>query len=273
MYEREERFAADVVRRAGEVVMRWYAGEVRVDWKGKGDPVTEADREANALIVEAVRREFPGDAVLAEESADDLTRLGKDRLWLVDPLDGTREFVGRVGEFVVMVGLVDRGRPVAGAILHPVSGRLYRARRGAGAWVEHRSEVRPLAVSAEGAPAAARLIVSRSHRSAQLDRIKERLGVSREALCGSTGLKIARLAEGAADLYIHVGGGTKEWDVGAPEIILCEAGGAFTDAHGRPLEYNRPDVRTPRAIVASNGRLHAQVVSRLADWEDFAGGS
>ncbi|MDI7267010.1 MAG: 3'(2'),5'-bisphosphate nucleotidase CysQ, partial [Myxococcota bacterium] len=236
MYEREEAFAARAARLGGEAVMRWYAAGVRVDWKGRGDPVTEADREADALIVEAIRREFPGDAVLSEESADDAGRLGRERLWLVDPLDGTREFIDRVGEFVVMVALAHRGSPVAGAIFHPVSGRLYRARLGAGAWVEDSGSARRLAVSAVADPAAARLVVSRSHRSARIDEARRILGIEQEEPCGSVGLKVARLAEGRADLYIHAGGGTREWDLAAPEIVLREAGGLVTDAFGRPLE-------------------------------------
>jgi 3'(2'), 5'-bisphosphate nucleotidase len=264
MYEREEAFAARMACEAGAVVSRWYAGDCRVDWKGKNDPVTEADREANTLIVDAIRREFPGDAILAEESADDRSRLANDRLWLVDPLDGTREFVDHVGQFVVMIGFADRRRAVAGAVFHPVSGRLLRARSGAGAFVEESGAKRPLRVSAEALASNARLMVSRSHRSEKLDAMKTALGITREEPCGSVGLKIARLAEAAADLYIHAGGGTKEWDVAAPEIILREAGGSFTDATGKPFEYNREDIRTPSPFVASNGVLHAEVLRRLA---------
>ena len=120
-WEHEERFAAAVAREAGAIVLRWYGDEVHVEWKGRGDPVTEADRDANAHIVAALGREFPGDAVLAEESADDRSRLGRERLWVVDPLAGTREFVDRTGAFVGMVALTFQGRAVAGAIFHPTS--------------------------------------------------------------------------------------------------------------------------------------------------------
>jgi 3'(2'), 5'-bisphosphate nucleotidase len=261
---REERFAADIARAAGAVVLRWYAAGVHVEWKGKGDPVTEADKEANALIVDALRREFPGDAILAEESADDRTRLSNPRLWLVDPLDGTREFVDHVGEFVVMVALAEAGRPVAGAVFHPVTGTLLRARQGAGTWVEDAAGVRRLRVSDRRDLATFRLMVSRSHRSPKLDAARTALGLTQETPCGSVGLKMARLAQGDADLYLHFGGGTKQWDLAAPEILIREAGGLVTDLHGAPLPYNHEDIRTPPAFVASNGARHDEIVRRLA---------
>jgi len=261
----EERFAARVAREAGAVVLRWYGEGVHVQWKGKGDPVTEADKEANGRIVDAIRREYPADAVLAEESADDRARLGRPRLWLVDPLDGTREFVDRIGEFVIMVALAEEGRPVAGAVFHPTSNTLFRARQGAGAWVEDEAGVRRVRVSERSDPSTFRLLVSRSHRSPRIDAVRAALGLTDEQPCGSVGLKMARLAEGLADLYVHFGGGTKEWDLAAPEILIREAGGRLTDLAGRPIPYNREDVRTPPAFVASNGVRHEELLARLAD--------
>ena len=263
-WEHEERFAAAVAREAGAIVLRWYGDEIRVEWKGRGDPVTGADKEANAHIVAALGRAFPGDAVLAEESADDRSRLGRERLWVVDPLDGTREFVDRNGEFVVMVALTFRGRSVAGAIFHPTSGTLLRAREGGGAWAEDASGVRRLHVSDRDDPAAFRLLVSRSHRSSKIDAVRSALGLRDEQPCGSVGLKMARLARGDADLYVHFGGGTKEWDLGAPDILIHEAGGSVTDIHGARIPYNREDVRTPAPYVASNGVRHREILERLA---------
>ncbi len=264
-WAREERFAAELARRAGEVILRWYArgDDVGLEWKGRNDPVTAADKEANTLIVEALQREFPDDAILAEESADDRTRLGRPRLWLVDPLDGTKEFVARNGEFVIMIALAEEGRPVLGAILHPTSNTLLHARRGGGAWAETDAGSRRLAVSDRRELADFRLLVSRSHRSAKVDALRARLGLAHETPCGSVGLKMFRLATGEADLYVHLGGGTKEWDLAAPEILIREAGGALTDADGAPIPYNRPDVRTPTAYAASNGPRHAEILAGL----------
>ncbi|KYF90453.1 3'(2'),5'-bisphosphate nucleotidase CysQ [Sorangium cellulosum] len=260
-----------IARAAAAIVMDVYATPFTVEMKGPGDPVTRADREANALICSALEAAFPGEAVLAEESvpaADELAaRFRQERVFFVDPLDGTREFADRNGEFAVMIGLSVRGRAALGVVVMPTTGEALAGRADEGgdggfAFLEAKDgSRRPLRVSSVGAPADAALIVSRSHRPKELEPLIARLGITRVVPCGSVGVKIARIATAEVDLYIHGGGGAKLWDSCAPEAVLRGAGGRFTDLAGAPIDYAGPGLKLARGIIASNGALQDAVVT------------
>ncbi|WP_437539745.1 3'(2'),5'-bisphosphate nucleotidase CysQ [Sorangium sp. So ce726] len=257
-----------IARAAAAIVMDVYATPFAVEMKGPGDPVTRADREANALICSRLEAAFPGEAILAEESVptgDELAaRLRKERVFFVDPLDGTREFADRNGEFAVMIGLAVRGRAALGVVVMPTTGEALAGRAGEGsvAFLEARDgSRRPLRVSAVSSPADATLIISRSHRPKELEPLLARLGISKVVPCGSVGVKIARIATGEVDLYVHGGGGAKLWDSCAPEAVLLGAGGSFTDLSGAPIDYTGPGLKLGRGIIASNGALQAAVVA------------
>ncbi|MGK4007380.1 3'(2'),5'-bisphosphate nucleotidase CysQ [Sorangium sp. So ce1036] len=256
-----------IARAAASVVMEVYATPFTVEMKGPGDPVTRADREANALICRALEAAFPGEAILAEESVpagEELAaRLQRERVFFVDPLDGTREFADRNGEFAVMIGLAERGRASLGVVLMPTSGEALAGRVDAGlAFVEAKDgSRRPLRVSPVRPPADATLIVSRSHRPAFVEPLLARLGISRVVPCGSVGVKIARIATGEADLYVHGGGGAKLWDGCAPEAVLRAAGGQFTDLSGAAIDYAGPGLKLARGIIASNGALQGAAIA------------
>lgn len=248
-------------RAAAALVMEVYATPFTVEMKGPGDPVTRADREANALICRALEASFPGEAILAEESVPEAkeelaARFAKERVFFVDPLDGTREFADRNGEFAVMIGLAERGRAALGVVVMPTTGEALAGRVGGRAFLEARDgSRRPLAVSSVSAPEAATLIVSRSHRPPIIEPLLARLGISKVVPCGSVGVKIARIATGEVDLYVHGGGGAKLWDSCAPEAVLLAAGGRFTDLHGAPIDYAGPGLKLARGLIASNGAL------------------
>lgn len=229
--------------------MRFY-GTAVAETKAGGSPVTAADHAANRVIVEALRRAFPGDAVLSEESADSPERLGAARVWIVDPLDGTREFLAGNGEFAVMIGLAVEGRAVLGVVHQPAADLLLYAAEGAGTWME-----------ADGAPArrlrcadarvdALRLVGSRSHPDPLLARIQEALGITDVRPSGSVGVKCGLLVQGERDLYVHPVPYLSEWDTCAPEVLVREAGGTVCDCTGAPLRYNRPRPTQPHGIVA-----------------------
>lgn len=243
--------------------MEFY-GENDRDLKGDSSPVTRADHAANDRILAALRKAFPGDAVLSEESTDSPERLHAQRVWIVDPLDGTKEFLARNGEFSVMIGLAVGGEPVLGVVCLPALGILYGAERGAGAWVQRAGEAIPLRCCPTD-PRAVRLVGSRSHSDPLLTAIQESLGVTDVLSCGSVGVKCARIAEGERDLYVHPVPYLKEWDTCAPEVVVREAGGWISDCFGEPLRYNKPIPVQPHGILASGPESPAHVRATVLD--------
>ena len=262
---RELAVARDLARRAGARILSHYDSPVDVDYKGKGksSPVTQADRDANELIVAGLRDAFPEDAILAEESRDSSARLDAGRLWCVDPLDGTREFIDKNGMFVVMIGLAVDGESSFGVVYQPTEDGLYWGYGGEAYFQAGDAEPVELRPRAVADASEAVMVVSRSHRSKTVTRVSETLGVVKEQPFGSVGLKATRLALGVADIYLSVSDRTMEWDVCAPEAIVRAAGGSVTDCRGAPLRYNKPQPNTPRGILATNGPLHPACVSAL----------
>lgn len=228
--------------------MRHY-GTATSASKGDDSPVTQADHAANAVIVEALTRAFPGDAILSEESADSPARLGARRVWIVDPLDGTKEFLAQNGEFSIMIGLVEEGVPILGVTYQPDGDILFAAAKGLGAWVERDGTRTPLRLAPRG-DKNIRLVGSRSHADPLVTTLQQQLGITDVEPCGSVGVKCARIAEGRRDLYVHPVPYMKEWDTCAPEVILREAGGWVGDCLGAPLRYNKPDPCQPHGILA-----------------------
>jgi 3'(2'), 5'-bisphosphate nucleotidase len=228
--------------------MRFY-GTTASRAKSDTSPVTEADHASNRAIVDGLRAAFPDDAILSEESKDSPERLSARRVWIVDPLDGTKEFLSRNGEFSVMIGLAMDGEPVLGAVYLPAIDVTYSAARGLGAWVERGGERTRLERTAP-ARVGLRLVGSRSHSEPLVDEIREALGVTDVAPCGSVGVKCARIAEDERDLYVHPVPYLKEWDTCAPEAIMREAGCGLVDCLGGPLQYNKPEPTQPHGILA-----------------------
>src|SRR5436309_5083711 len=162
---RELEVAKNLALGAGNILMDYYKRGISIDWKAPGDPVTAADREASELIVSGVTREFPDYGVLCEEEPDDLSRLQRTHVWMIDPMDGTREFIEHRGEFAVQIGLVVDGTPVLGVVYQPTAGKLYYGAKGSGAFLESNGAVVPLHVSAEKTASHLTIAVSRSHHS------------------------------------------------------------------------------------------------------------
>lgn len=261
--QRELDVAVELARRAGAAIMEYYREDVAVDYKPGQEPVTIADRAADEIIAAGLRSAFPNDGLLTEESGGDPTRLEKERVWIVDPLDGTTEFLEETDDFVVQIALTMQGRPVLGVVYQPVEDRLYYARHGHGAHQEHRARRIRLHVSAETQPQQMCLVASRSRYSDLIEAGRKALGIQTVRRVGSVGLKVGLLAQGVCDLYLATNV-CKEWDLCAPHAVLKEAGGEFTDLHGESILYNKPEVGECTGLVASNGLVHAQILERLA---------
>jgi 3'(2'), 5'-bisphosphate nucleotidase len=268
-YEHEIQVATELARAAGAVLLEHYYSPFLVEQKVNAldelEEVTAADREANELIVARLQKEFPDDGILAEESTDTEHRLEKDRVWLIDPMDGTKNFIARDGDFAVQIGLAVGGESVVGVVYQPVRGVLYRAARDCGAWMEAGDQpaVR-MSVSKQTKPGEMILASSRSHRSPRMERVVSAFGFKHEMLRGSVGVKVGLIAEQQADLYLHLSPSTKQWDTCGPEAILAEAGGRLTDLFGQPLRYNGVRIDNRNGIVATNGAAHDMVIENLA---------
>jgi len=258
--DRRLHMVREIASSAGEIVLKYYDAKVAVEWKAPGDPVTAADRAANDAIISSLHRLFPGEAVLSEEASDDMERLGRDLLWVVDPLDGTKEFLKRNGEFSIMIGMVQAGRPTLGVVLQPAASLTYYGAAGIGAWMSNPGGERLLRVTTFDQTNQLRMVASRSHFDERLDRVRKRLGIHQILRSGSVGLKCGMIARGDCELYIHPSSRVNMWDSCGPAAILSAAGGTMTDVHGNALDYTGVDVRHRSGLLSSHGRLHEKIV-------------
>jgi len=263
MFAKELQDASELVKKAGEIILKYYDRDVDVEYKKGDGPVTEADKASNDFIVASLRELYPDDGILSEESKDDFSRLNKRRVWLVDPMDGTREFIDKVGQFSAMIGLIEKGRPVLGVVYQPTTGVLFSAAANMGSFISYNGDKQKLHVSDIKNAGEMRLVVSRSHRSPLVDTMKETLGIKHDIASGSVGLKVGLLVQQKCDLYLHPNSKTKEWDTCAPEVILREAGGKITDCWGEPLRYNKENVYNSKGFVVSNGKIHFEIVDKI----------
>ena len=234
---------------AGRTIMDFYRDGTAVETKEDRSPVTEADRAADRLIVAGLQAADPRIPIVSEESTDvrNTAMPVGGRFWLVDPLDGTREFIARTGEFTVNIALIEAGRPVLGVLHAPAQDDIYVA-DGRGGAVRFVGDGPPQPIRAGQVPAARpAVIASRSHRDAETDAYIAALRPSRTASAGSA-LKFGLLARGEADLYPRFGR-TMEWDTAAGQAILEAAGGHVRDLDGRPLRYGKAGFVNPPFVA------------------------
>ncbi|MBI5275326.1 MAG: 3'(2'),5'-bisphosphate nucleotidase CysQ [Burkholderiales bacterium] len=245
-----------IARAAGSEIMDVYARDIQHWSKDDESPLTEADLRADAVIRESLTREFPHVYLLSEESATTPPPGGAATFFLVDPLDGTKEFLKRNDEFTVNIALIDQGEAVAGVVFAPALGELFYGARGIGAFKAVGDGGEPRSVHAprlaEGVPV--RVMGSRSHAAGELAQWLERLQRPHEFVAAGSSLKFCRLAEGAADAYPRHGP-TSQWDTAAAQAVLEAAGGAVRDPSGATLRYGleRPILNPHFMAVADPG--------------------
>ncbi len=238
--------------RAGEQIMKIYATDFdeSVQMKADNSPLTIADKAANAIILDMLKSEFPQISMLSEESTDDMTRLKNELCWIVDPLDGTKEFIKRNGEFTVNIAISDRGKPVLGVIYVPVTGVLFFAAQGVGAFRQENGEVSRISVTDKTENLI--LVGSKSHASEQLakliDEKKELIG---ETVSAGSSLKGTMVAQGQADVYYRFGY-TCERDTAAMHAIVEQAGGIFAQMDGSEMTYNRKNTLNEKGFYVVN---------------------
>lgn len=242
-----------LARRAGAAIIDIYSGTFSVKRKADDSPLTAADMAAHRIIVDGLRALTPDIPVLSEESADIdwPIRASWPRHWLVDPLDGTREFVKRNGEFTVNIALIEDHAPVLGVVLAPVGGELYYASSDTGAFVERGPGAMPRPIETRPVVDPPVVAGSRSHGDDRQASMLSRLGEHRLISLGSS-LKFCLLARGEADLYLRLGP-TSEWDTAAAQCVLEQAGGAVLDLAGAPLRYNmRESLINPEFVAVGD---------------------
>jgi 3'(2'), 5'-bisphosphate nucleotidase len=230
----------DIAKQAGAAILEIYQQDFDVYTKEDSSPLTEADLAAHNIIVDALQKLTPEIPVLSEESTKIPfeTRSSWNRYWLIDPLDGTREFVNKNGEFTVNIALIDNHKPVMGVVYVPVTETTYFGTVGEGAFVERDGEISEISASSK-AHTPLRVAGSRSHAGESLKRFLAEVGAHQMLSMGSS-LKLCLVAEGKADIYPRIGP-TSEWDTGAAQAVVEAAGGMVTETNGEPLRYNCKD--------------------------------
>lgn len=255
MYDRELEVAIAAARGAGAIVKRWYEGEYTVQRKENKDPLTEADLESNEFILQSIRSAFPDDGWLSEETRDSAERLGKRRVWIVDPLDGTREFVNRIPEFAVAIALAEAGEAVVGVEYNPVTGDLFAGARGHG--VRHQDT--PVTPTARTDLRQARVLASRSEdKRGEWDEFRDEMQVD---LTGSVAYKLALVAAGLADATFSLTP-KNEWDICAGTALILAGGGRVTDRYGKPLRFNQQKTLLP-GLIACGPNLYDPILELL----------
>ncbi len=249
----------EIARAAGAAIMAVYRSDFAVQTKADASPLTAADLAAQQVIMTALAQLDPVLPILSEEARALAwsERQHWSRYWLVDPLDGTREFVKRNGEFTVNIALIDDHEPVLGVVLAPVTGELYVAARGHGAWLQAQVAGDWRRISTRPLQQPSLVAGSRSHGGAQSELLQRLVGTDYALLPLGSSLKFCLIARGAADVYLRLGL-TSEWDTAAAQCVLEEAGGAVLDLSGQPFRYNRGESLLNPEFLA--------VGDRTVDW-------
>lgn len=266
-FQKELATAVELAHQAGEIALEVYHRDFGHAEKADRSPVTEADRKVNEFLVEALKKAFPGDMVVGEESDDEFDKLG-DRVWFVDPIDGTSDFIQKNGEWSVMIGLAVEGRAVAGVVYEPAHRRTYYGASGMGATRIADGISERVRMKSTPPMRDAVCVTSRSHHDKLADKILLRLGVGKTFKHGSVGCKIARMIDGRAQIYLNTSGQCGMWDTCGPEAILREAGGELLDFNGRAISYRGESIDLDTPFIAIDVGLLPRALGVLADFAD-----
>lgn len=261
-FARELQVAIEIAKGAGQIALRYHGTALDVETKPGNEPVTIVDRLCSEHIVQELERSFPADAVVSEEIDNSHERLHKQRVWYVDPIDGTKDYIRGANTYCVMVGLAIDHIPKLGVIYQPNSDSLVIASHRSGAWSVHGGTSKRLRVSPVDDIARARLF---SRKVGQSPEFKSALGIHGASTIGSIGLKMCAVAAGASDIYVNPDTNCSSWDTCAPQVILQEAGGTMSDRYGAALRFDNPiTMHHEHGLIATAGSVHNDVVAKLA---------
>src|SRR5581483_11862071 len=265
-YDNEIKAALTAARLAGAIILDAYA-EFQAIPDARADISTEADRQAQETILTQLRQQFPSDAFCAEEQTPTLA-LGPatgERLWIIDPIDGTRGFAKKNGEFSVMIAFVNGGEIGVGVVLEPAKRRLTYAVRGGGCWRQDGDTAEPTRcqVTATATLTTAKLAQSRPKDPKGPTRVVRALQPAHVVETYSAGIKLALVARGEAEVYVNNYPAFHDWDICAGQILVEEAGGRVSGLHGEVLHYGLPGAWQRQGLLATNGVLHAAALEGL----------
>ena len=247
---------------AGEKIREIYDTDFEVNKKDDNSPITKADLESNKILRFALEK--TGIPILSEEDVDDKSRLDSEKVWIIDPLDGTQDFVNRTGEFTILIGLVENHIPVMGLVYLPIKKILYFAEKGMGAFCYDLNEWRKISVRRVEEISSCLALVSRHHLSGKEKKILDHLGITNTATVGST-LKVMEISSGRGDAYLTTTNKMSQWDTCASWCVISEAGGKMTDISGNDLIYNTEIVKHENGLLVTNGFIHDMVISKISE--------
>ena len=251
MWENELRVAIRAVLLAKEKIMEIYKKPFDVEIKDDDSPVTLADKKADEIIRDILSQAFPQHAFLTEESSDDKNRLNNDFVWIVDPVDGTKDFVEKNDEFTTNVALAYKHEVVVGVVLIPATGELYYATKNGGSFYQKKNRIKKISVNSK--TKGLTVLTSRFHvNEKELATIAKHSDKIRRRKTYGSAIKPCRIARGLAEITYRLSAGTKEWDTAASQIIVEEAGGVFVKPSGERILYNREDVYNREGYVVAN---------------------
>ncbi len=256
--------AIKAAKEAGEAILEIYLGDYETSTKNDDSPITDADLKSNEVIKKILSQ--TKHQILSEEDKDDLSRLSKETIWIVDPLDGTSDFIDKTGEFTVMISLIKNKKPILGVIGWPTEKTLFVAQKGSGAFRFSNEEWSKISVTKVSEIPKCRTVGSRHHLSDKEKEFIEKLGINDFTSIGSS-LKVGKISSGEAEAYITTTNKMKEWDSAASYCIISEAGGKMTDMSGNDLTYNNKDVHHQNGILVTNGLVHDKIVEEFKKLE------
>jgi 3'(2'), 5'-bisphosphate nucleotidase len=256
--------AIKAAQEASNIILDIYKKDYNTFTKSDDSPVTDADLKSNKVINEILSNTKY--SILSEEDLDDQSRLSKDMIWIVDPLDGTSDFIDKTGEFTVMIALIQNKKPILGVIAWPTEKTLFVAQKNCGAFRYSNNEWDKISVTKIDELSKCRTVGSRHHLSDKEKKFIEKIGIKEFTSIGSS-LKVGKISSGEAEAYITTTNKMKEWDTAASYCIISEAGGKMTDMLGNELTYNNKDVYHQNGILVTNGLIHEKIIKEFKKLE------
>jgi|TARA_B100001167_G_scaffold39187_1_gene22139 3'(2'), 5'-bisphosphate nucleotidase len=259
----ETNLAIEAAMKAGKAVIEVYKNNFSYQVKDDNSPITEADIKSNGIIQETLS--ITNIPILSEENVDDLVRLKHEKIWIVDPLDGTSDFVEKTGEFTIMISLVQSSKPILGVIYWPTEDKLYVAQKNKGAYELFSGHWKKLNVNNISNLEKCHAVISRHHLSESDKKFIKKLNLLEFNQKGSS-LKVLDICSGEAEVYLTTTNKIKQWDTCASHCLISESGGKITSMYGEDLEFNTELINHENGLLVTNGLIHNKIVKKYSEF-------